>query len=142
MPLLGISGIANVMSAAKLARYYELDGRDIVVTVATDSLELYRSRLDELAAAEGSLAATDAAAAYARFIAGSGIDHMAELSYWDRRRIHNLKYFTWVEQQGKTYDEIEAQWNDRDYWTQIQALVEPIDHLIEEFNRAVGLLPV
>ena len=30
------------------------------------------------------------------------IDNMEELTYYGRKRIHNLKYYTWVEQQGKT----------------------------------------
>jgi hypothetical protein len=65
---------------------------------------------------------------------------MAELSYADRRRVHNLKYFTWVEQQGKTYEEIQAQWYERDYWTNVQKQVADIDGLIEEFNHDAGLL--
>ena len=65
---------------------------------------------------------------------------MLELSYQDRRRIHNLKYFTWVEQQGKTYEEIVAQWRDDEYWTDVQNQVPEIDALIDEFNARVGLL--
>jgi hypothetical protein len=65
---------------------------------------------------------------------------MLETRYTDRRRIHNLKYYTWVEQQGRTYEEIMAQWNDRDYWTSIQALLPEIDQLIVEFNERVGLI--
>ena len=65
---------------------------------------------------------------------------MLELSAQDRRRIHNLKYYTWVEQQGKTYEEILAQWEDADYWTQVQRQVLEIDALIQEFNGRVGLL--
>ena len=34
------------------------------------------------------------------------IDHVKELSYYDRKAMHNLKYFTWIEQQGRTYEEI------------------------------------
>ncbi|MBC8493137.1 MAG: pyridoxal-5-phosphate-dependent protein subunit beta, partial [Chloroflexi bacterium] len=60
--------------------------------------------------------------------------------YWDRRRIHNLKYYTWVEQQGKTYEEIQAQWYDPDYWSSIHRQVEEIDGLIEQFNERTGLL--
>ncbi len=63
---------------------------------------------------------------------------MAELDHPGRRRIHNLKYFTWVEQQGKTAAELDAQWHDPDYWTSIQALVEPIDRKIAEFNDLVA----
>jgi hypothetical protein len=65
---------------------------------------------------------------------------MEELTYPARKRVHNLKYFTWVEQQGKTYDEIQAQWYQKDYWTSIHDQVDEIDALIEEFNAKVGLL--
>ena len=71
--------------------------------------------------------------------AGASTEHVHELGYYDRKRIHNLKYYTWVEQQGKTYEEIQAQWYDDDYWTGIQALADPIDRLIKEFNRLTGL---
>ncbi|MEJ2448791.1 MAG: pyridoxal-5-phosphate-dependent protein subunit beta, partial [Anaerolineales bacterium] len=63
-----------------------------------------------------------------------------ELTYEDRRRVHNLKYFTWVEQQGKTYDEIQDQWYERDFWTGFQEQIPEIDELIEEFNAKVGLI--
>ncbi|MFC1997949.1 hypothetical protein ACFLXI_10175 [Chloroflexota bacterium] len=62
-----------------------------------------------------------------------------ELRYTERRRIHQLKYFTWVEQQGRTYDEIQAQWYQRDYWNSFQNQISEIDELIEEFNDDVGL---
>jgi hypothetical protein len=70
---------------------------------------------------------------------GLETDHLEELTYADRRRVHNLKYFTWVEQQGKTYEEIMAQWYDRDYWTRFQDQITEIDSLIEAFNERVGL---
>ena len=63
-----------------------------------------------------------------------------ELSYPARKRVHNLKYYTWVEQQGKTYDEIQAQWYQPDYWTGVHGQADEIDVLIEEFNAKVGLL--
>jgi len=71
---------------------------------------------------------------------GLTTDHLQELTYTDRRRVHNLKYYTWVEQQGKTYEEIQAQWYDRNYWKDIQSHTEEMDALIEEFNAKVGLL--
>jgi hypothetical protein len=67
-------------------------------------------------------------------------DSLQELTYQDRRRVHNLKYFTWVEQQGKTYEEIMDQWYQPDYWRSIQNQVGQIDSLIEEFNGKVGLI--
>ncbi|HNT78307.1 MAG TPA: pyridoxal-5-phosphate-dependent protein subunit beta, partial [Anaerolineae bacterium] len=71
---------------------------------------------------------------------GESTDNMAELTYPDRKRVHHLKYYTWVEQQGKTYPEIQAQWYQDDYWTSFQGQTAEIDTLIEEFNARVGLL--
>ena len=137
--LLGISGIANMLSAIKFAKYYELGENDIVLTVATDSMEMYNSRLHELNEAEGEFSDLDAAAAFHRHLLGQSIDYMEELTYYGRKRVHNLKYYTWVEQQGKTYEEIQAQWYDEDYWTSIPAKAAEIDVLIEEFNARTGL---
>ena len=65
---------------------------------------------------------------------------MLELRYPDQKRVHNLKYFTWVEQQGRTYEEIQEQWYGRDYWTDFQEQIPEMDALIEEFNGKVGLI--
>jgi cysteine synthase len=138
--LLGFSGISNVLSAVKLAKYYEMGENDVVITVLTDSMQLYGSRLTELHQEFGEYTPSDAAEDYARYLKGQSTDNMLELSYTDRRRIHNLKYFTWVEQQGKTYEEINKQWYQRDYWTEIQSQVGEIDELIREFNDRVGLI--
>jgi cysteine synthase len=140
LDLLGFSGISNMLSAIKFAKYYELGDNDIVLTVLTDSMELYGSRLTEMHAEFGEYENLDAAADYARYLQGVTTDNMIELSYVDRKRIHNLKYFTWVEQQGKTYEEIMAQWYQDDYWTGVQSQVEEIDAAISEFNAEVGLV--
>ena len=140
LDLLGISSIANVLSGIKFARWYELGQRDIVLTVFTDSMELYQSRLQELRAEHGEYTELDAAADYHRYLLGCTVDYVEELGYWDRRRIHNLKYFTWVEQQGKTYEEIQAQWYDPDYWAGVHRQTPEIDALIEQFNQMTGLL--
>jgi cysteine synthase A len=140
LDLLGFSGISNLLSTIKFAKYYELGEHDIALTVLTDSMELYGSRLEEMHAEHGKYSDLDAAAHFARYLQGVSTDHLIELSYNDRRRIHNLKYFTWVEQQGKTYEEILAQWYERDYWTEVQSQVSRIDDLITEFNKEVGLI--
>ncbi len=75
-----------------------------------------------------------------RHLLGAGIDYFEELGYRDRKRIHNLKYFTWVEQQGKTVEELDAQWYDEDYWTRHFHAWEAWDRQIEEFNERTGLL--
>ena len=139
LDLLGFSGISNVLSAIKFAKYYELGENDIVLTVLTDSMQLYQSRLQEMHAEFGAYRETDAAADFARYLHGQSTDNLLELRYPDRRRVHNLKYFTWVEQQGKTYAEIQSMWQEPDYLTAVQKQVPEIDALIEEFNAEVGL---
>ena len=139
LDLLGFSGISNVLSAIKAAKYYEMDENDVMITVLTDSMELYRSRLSEMHSEFGEYSEMDAAADFARYLHGQSTDNLLELRYTDRRRVHNLKYFTWVEQQGKTYAEIQDMWYQPDYWTTVQSQVSEIDQLIEDFNAEVGL---
>jgi cysteine synthase A len=140
LDLLGFSGISNLLSAMKFARYYELGHNDVVLTVLTDSMELYGSRLKEMHQEYGEYGPQDAVAHFAHYLQGQSTDNLLELRYTDRRRVHNLKYFTWVEQQGKTYEEIQQQWHDPEYWADIQKQVPEIDALIEEFNAEVGLI--
>jgi len=139
LDLLGFSGIGNMLSAIKAARYYEMDENDILITVLTDSMELYRSRIHEMQQEFGDYTERSAAADFAQYLHGQSTDNMLELRYTDRRRVHNLKYYTWVEQQGRTYEEIQAQWYQPDYWTAVQKQADEIDELIVEFNREVGL---
>ena len=142
LDLLGVSGIGNLIASIKFARYFELGGHDIVMTVLTDSMEMYTSRLHELNEERGEFTEKHAVGAFAQYLQGLAIDNMEELSYYGRRRIHNLKYYTWVEQQGKTFEEIQQQWFDEDYWESIPACADQIDALIEEFNARTGLLKV
>jgi cysteine synthase len=139
LDLLGFSGISNLVSSIKFAKYYELGESDVVLTVLTDSMDLYESRLHEMHEESGEYTTLDAAAHFARFLQGLSIDNLTELTYKDRRRVHNLKYYTWVEQQGKTYEEIMDQWYDPDYWIEVQAQVPAVDALITEFNEMVAL---
>ncbi|MFN2159641.1 MAG: pyridoxal-phosphate dependent enzyme [Anaerolineales bacterium] len=139
LDLLGFSSISNLISSIKFAKYYELGSNDIVLTVLTDSMELYNSRLIEMHQEMGEYSELDASADFARYLLGITTDNLEELSYVGKRRIHNLKYFTWVEQQGKTYEEILAQWYQPDYWKEVQNQVDEIDVLIEKFNSEVGL---
>lgn len=140
LDLLGFSGVANMLSAVKFAKYYELGKNDVVLTVLTDSMELYSSRIREYEEQYGVFSEFDAAEAYAAALKGVSTDNLIDLTYAERRRVHNLKYYTWVEQQGKTYEEILDQWYDPDYWTGFQGQVDEFDALITEFNDRVGLL--
>jgi hypothetical protein len=136
LDLLGISSIANILGAIKMAKYYEMDKDDMVFTVATDSMELYQSRLKELGSGYTEM---QAACDFERYLKAATTDFMAELSYWDRKRIHNLKYFTWVEQQGRSVEELNEQWYDRGHWRKKLDGYKRTDELIREFNRRVGL---
>jgi len=93
--------------------------------------------LEEMHAEIGGFGEREAAAAHGQYLAGITTDHMEELRYTDRRRVHNLKYYTWVEQQGRTFEEITDQWHAPDYWTSFQGQVGAIDELIEAFNADV-----
>ncbi|MEE9119510.1 MAG: pyridoxal-phosphate dependent enzyme [Calditrichia bacterium] len=136
----GISSIANIVGAIKMAKYYEMNENDVVFTVATDSMEMYQSRLAEVRENIGAYTATNAAVDYYGRLLEISTDNLLELSYYDRKRMHNLKYFTWVEQQGKTVDELNAQWYDEDYWTAQYAKVDEWDERIKEFNKKTGLI--
>ncbi|ADY13643.1 pyridoxal-phosphate dependent enzyme [Sphaerochaeta globosa] len=137
LPLYGISGIGNVLAAIKMAKYYEMEEDDVIFTVLTDSSEMYTSRLAEQNEIQGAFDEYAAVRALAGCLHHQSIDGALELTYYERLRVHNLKYYTWVEQQGKTYEEINAQWYDKNYWKQIPAYADKIDAMIEEFNKEV-----
>ncbi len=140
LDLLGISGIGNMIAAVKFAKYNELTEKDYVVSIATDSMQLYGSRLSELTTQRGCYAEKDVWQDL-EMLSGIGMDHMQELGFYDRKRIHNLKYYTWVEQQAKDVNELNTQWYDHDdYWDGIFSQVDQIDELISEFNHRTGLL--
>lgn len=140
LDLLGISSIANILGAIKMAKYYEMNENDVVFTIATDSMEMYQSRLQEEKENHGEYSDYSASADFARYLQGVGTDNMLELSYWEKKRMHNLKYFTWIEQQGKEVEELDAQWYDENYWNDKFHSYADWDELIKEFNDRTGLL--
>jgi cysteine synthase A len=137
----GISGAANIISCIKFAKYYELTEDDIVITVLTDSAEMYQSRLQEMEAERGQgYSLLDAAIDHNRNVLGIRTDSMEELTYQSKKRIHNLKYYTWIEQQMYDLDELNAQWYDYDdYWGKLHQMGRSLDKLIEQFNERTGL---
>ncbi len=139
LSLLGISSICNLVAAIKTARYYELGSRDWVFTPLTDSMELYQSRFEEQRAEHGAYTPDTAARHLGRYLEAITTDHLRELSFQDRKTLHNFKYFTWVEQQGRDVDELRELW-EPDFWTETFAQVEEWDRLILEFNERTGLL--
>ncbi|MBN2345438.1 MAG: pyridoxal-phosphate dependent enzyme [Candidatus Aminicenantes bacterium] len=140
LPLLGISSIANLLAAVKTAKHFEMTGDDLIVTLATDSTDLYESRLAELTAGRGAYTPLQAACDLERCLWGQEEDFFSEWTYGDRKAVHNLKYFTWVEQQGKEVADLNRLWYDRQVWPGIFGQVERWDEMIREFNDRTGLL--
>jgi len=137
--LLGISGIANLSGAIKMAKYYEFNENDTVFTVGTDSMEMYGSRLVEERQKHGNYSTQSAAVDFEAKLMGLDSEGVMELSYYDKKRMHNLKYFTWIEQQGKTVEELDEQWYDDSYWSKSFNQQEMWDDMITEFNEKTGL---
>lgn len=138
--LIGISGIANLIGTIKVAKYYEMNERDVLFTIATDSMELYQSRVEEQQKQKGHYSEQKAGQDFDSCLMNITTDHMLELTYWDKKRMHNLKYFTWVEQLGKDADELDRQWYDEDYWLNRYQAYKHWDKLICEFNQKTGLI--
>lgn len=138
--LMGISSIANMMGCIKMAKYYEMNENDIIFTVATDSMDMYKSRLAQEHTKHGDYTRQQAAVDYYTGIAGLSTDYMIELGYYEKKRIHNLKYFTWIEQQGKTVEELNAQWYDGNYWKNSWKMVGEWDEKITAFNERTGVV--
>ncbi|MGK5088863.1 pyridoxal-phosphate dependent enzyme [Bdellovibrionota bacterium FG-2] len=139
LPLLGISSISNLITAVKMAKYFEYGKDDVIFTVFTDSAEMYQSRLGELRQQLGPYTEMTATVDLERYMRGAAADNMRELGYQDRKALHNLKYFTWVEQQGRTVEELNALW-DPAFWDEKFSQVHEWDKLISEFNAQTGVL--
>ena len=127
------------MSSIKLSKYNEYNENDIIFTIFTDSKDMYDSRLIELTEEHGEYSKEQANLDLQGSLFRQGIENIKELSYYDKKSIHNLKYFTWVEQQGKDVEELNAQWNDENYWPERFGIVPVWDKLIEEFNAKTGV---
>jgi hypothetical protein len=97
----GVSGVCNILGAIQTAHALRLGAGDVVVTVATDGFDRYPSVLRKLDAERGAMTAAEAARRIGVF-RNARPNHMLEGTPATRRRWHNQKYFTWVEQQGKT----------------------------------------
>jgi cysteine synthase len=138
---IGISGLCNLAASIKTARYYDLGSRDVLFTPLTDAMELYGSRLAELRETHGPYTSQLADQHFGRYLLGTTPDYVRELNYMDRKALHNFKYFTWVEQQGRSVEELRSLWEE-DTWRAIfsREVVDEWDRLIGDFNQATGLL--
>ena len=138
LKLLGISGICNLLAAIKAAKHWELGEQDVILTIFTDSVEMYRSRLDELRVERGVYTSAHAGADLDACLLHQGTDWFKELGFHDRKALHNLKYFTWVEQQGRTVEELNQLW-DPEFWREtFETEGQAFDRLIGDFNAEVA----
>ncbi|HUJ93263.1 MAG TPA: hypothetical protein VLW05_11235, partial [Gaiellaceae bacterium] len=141
LPSLGLSSICNVLAAIKVAKQLDLGPDDVVATVATDGAAMYGSER-ELAVAKffpGGFDELGAAEVFGEHLLGAATDHVRELTYEERKRIFNLGYYTWVEQQGISIEDFEAR-REQSFWKRQHASVARWDELIDEFNARTGVL--
>ncbi len=123
---MGISTICNILGAIKTAKYYNYSSDDVVVTIATDGLERYHSVMDWVRKDYGVLDEAEAVGRIQGIFHGAKTDWIMRGTPEAQTRWHNLKYYTWVEQQGKTVEELDAQ-KDPEWWVKHQELVQDID---------------
>lgn len=123
--LFGISGICNVLGAIKTAKFYDMNAGDTIVTIATDWMDRYYSVMAEMTRTYGVMDEAEATAR-AHIFLDQKTDWVKEGTVDVRKQWHNLKYYTWVEQQGKTVQELNAQL-DPEWWLAHQQRVNEID---------------
>ena len=136
---LGLSGICNALAAIKTAKYLDLGPDDVVLTVATDGAALYGSELAKSLRHhfQDRFDAVAAGETWGRSLAAVATDNLLELTHVDRKRIFNLGYFTWVEQQGVSLAEFNAR-SKQSFWDGLLDLVPAWDAMIAEFNARSG----
>jgi len=131
----GISGFANIAASIKLAKLMHYGPDDVIVTVATDSASLYASERDNYRAKHypGGFDEVNAGEIFGSCLQSLTTDNMLELTDFERRRIFNLGYYTWVEQQGVSVEDFERR-RQQSFWNEIADSLPTWDRLIEEFN--------
>ncbi len=141
LPHMGVSSICNVLGAIKVAKQQEMGEGDVIVTVATDGAEMYGTELEKCVARDfpHGFDAVNAGETFGEHVLGQGTDTMLELSHNDRRRIFDLGYYTWVEQQGVSVADF-VERRDQKFWRGLQSLLPAWDAMIDEFNAVTGAL--
>ena len=132
----GCSSIANILASIKLAKYMKLGAEDAIITVATDSAELYLTELEKTKKEfVGSYDMHACAEIYGQYMKATTTDNMIELNQKDKERIFNLGYYTWVEQQGIDLKDFEAR-RKQSFWDRHFKKMLDLDKVIDQFNSA------
>ena len=137
----GLSSIANVLGAIKMAKHLGLGHHDVIVTVATDGHEMYASELQRYLQRRhnhSEMTPELAAEIVGQHLLGAGSDYVLDATERERQRIFNLGYFTWVEQQGVSVADFDRR-RGQDFWRGLQDLVPRWDEMITAFNRDSGM---
>ena len=127
--IFGISGVCNVLGAIKTAKYYCMGSQDLIVTILTDAIDRYHSVMAELTSRHGAMDEAEATARAVSIFLNQKTDWIKEGTQDVRQQWHNLKYYTWVEQQGKSVEALDAQL-DPAWWEAQQRRVAEIDEQI------------
>ncbi len=127
--IFGISGVCNVLGAIKTARFYDFGPRDVITTICTDTITRYYSVMDEMTETYGKMDTLAAGARLESIFYGAKTDWIHEGTTDMRKQWHNLKYYTWVEQQGKSVEELNAQ-KSQEWWIKHQEMVPELDKRI------------
>jgi hypothetical protein len=137
---IGISGLANIVAAVKVAKHLDLGAEDVIMTVATDSALLYASERQSFLSRRypDGFDEVNAGEIYSRHLEGIVDDHVLELTHFDRKRIFNLGYYTWVEQQGVAINDFDRR-RDQRFWRDLVGSIPAWDRLIQEFNLEAGV---
>jgi cysteine synthase len=135
----GYSAICNTLAAIKMAKELRMGTDDVIMTVATDGSELYPSEREKFLARDypNGFDAAAAAEVAGRYLLSVDRDNMMQLTEFDRSRIFNLGYYTWVEQQGISFADFEAR-REQSWWAGVRALVAQWDTRIVEFNERIA----
>jgi hypothetical protein len=135
----GFSSICNVLAAIKTAKLLDLGPDDAILTVATDGAALYPSERAKTLANRygGDFTTADAAEVFGSHLGSVGTDDMIDCTESDRRRIFNLGYYTWVEQQGTPFELFEAR-RHQEFWRGLRRFVGVWDDMIDDFNARVA----
>ena len=138
---IGLSGIANILAAVKIAKRLELGASDAIMTIATDSAALYNSERASYLARRYPAGFDEVSAGeiFGQHVQGVADDHVIELTHVDRKRVFNLGYYTWVEQQGVSVEDFDRR-KDASFWTALQASIPAWDKLIADFNEDTGAM--
>jgi len=135
----GLSSIANILAAIKLAKHMNLGADDAVLTVATDGAEMYGTELEKTLGNifGGVFDEVTAAEIFGRYLLAATTDNMLEMTRIDKERVFNLGYYTWVEQQGVSLDDFDSR-RDQEFWNSLASTASVWDEMIETFNAEVS----